>query len=221
MLPMRQPDPMDNPRPGFLLPGIQRGWHVHGTVPITDADHAALDWLMTECPGGLPHWQDFLPLATRWHAAWVSSISSPLPLEATWADLACDPFVRATWWFFLLSAGQYRLWKHLWRIRQQRIVATEVSLRYRITALPTDAWYRQPHTARAWMTAMQDTMTLSDREDLAERIMAAWRIAWWALWPVLVPVDAITWRPWWGLAPWTLGRPVPQAVRQAFAVEHF
>lgn len=218
MLPMRQPDPMDNPRPGFLLPGVQRGWHVHGTVPVTDADHAALDWLMAECPGGLPDFHNFRPLAAHWHAAWVASDS--WSSDTSWADVACDPLVRATWWFFLLSAGQYRLWKHLWRIRQQRIVATEVTLRYRLKALSTDSWYRQPHTARAWITAMQDATTLTDREDLADRVMAAWRIAWWALWPVLVPQDAITWRSWWGAAPWTLGRSVPHTVRQAFALDH-
>jgi hypothetical protein len=182
---------------GFTAPGI-RGWHLHTTILLTPVDHAALQWLLQRCPGGLPDASWSLDLTRQWLDQWQTDApTSP----ATWNAGADSPLVWIPWWFFLLSLGHSTGWKTLWRAQQTMAHIHDLTFDVAVPRLPHDRQRQRPMPWNAWsagvsLLARSPEFTEAERATLCLSI--AWRVAWWELWRQRAPHLPGTARPWWG-----------------------
>ena len=200
--------------PWPMAPWI-RGWRVRTTIVLTDADRAAIAWLLQQLPGGLPNLSYSLDLAQHWLTWWATESASH-PIPKTWEESLDCPPVLVGWWFFVMTMAHSQLWKTLWRAHMQMGTILEINLQVTIPALPHDAHRQQDIPFSRWAQAIHFLTNLSPNTDLASEtaVYIAWRNAWWALWRVRAPSMPGTLSPWWGLAPQAFSSVLPTIRRR-------
>lgn len=140
-----------------------RGWHLQGTIPLTNDDLQILEMLVQTYPGGPPtsdDWSDLL-------AGWLRFATLP--------QIASDPRLSLFgWWFFLSLAGHQQLWRTWWKVLMRSdFTPQSITLDFRIRAIPRDAVWMRGWTTAAWIRQL-DRLAWPDDPAWRREVQAAW-----------------------------------------------
>lgn len=149
------------------------GWKVHGVIKLNDEDRMAIDWMISEYPGGPAGVSGFTNLMVDWMADAVSG-SPAIP-------------TNVGYWLLISSIHDRTLWKKFWKIRMRGLDLSVVEFDLPIKKLSQDRLLiDKAITTKQWIERIVDADFPFEPEFRRRAVQTCawtgWRINFWQRW---------------------------------------